>query len=227
MNIKRIFLNEKTAPVLLPIFLKLDNILYKLISRTSVLANNNKHPKHNIIKYEQWFIDKLDVNEIVLEVGSHSGEMSKQLATKADKVIAVEIEQNLYARAIIENSHEKILYICGDATKIDMSSFEISTLALSNVLEHIKERDLFLKKLINSIKWKNTPRFLIRVPMATRDWVTILKKQMNINYFLDPTHYTEYSEKELKEEIERSGLKIKSWDIKFGESFIECTTNEG
>ena len=56
-------------------------------------------------------------------------------------------------------------------TKID----KVSKVTLSNVLEHIEKRTSFLKKLIDAFEDKDI-KFLIRVPLITRDWLPVYKK---------------------------------------------------
>ncbi len=58
---------------------------------------------------------------------------------------------------------------------------------------------------------------LLRVPMLSRDWLTMYKKEHGYEYRLDPTHYIEYTLPDLKEEINQSGWVIKSYSIQFGE----------
>lgn len=200
----------------------MDSILYKLISRMGILANNGVHPKRDIIQYEKWFLSKLEKDEHVLEVGSHRGEMSVHMASKVSLVIAVELIEELHQYSKTHNFRDNIEYILSDATKHDFSNYKISTIVLSNVLEHIEDRENFLKNLTNQINWKGEPRFLIRVPMITRDWVSPFKKSLGVDYFLDPTHYIEYTSKELHDEIERSGLCITHLETMFGESYLEC-----
>lgn len=220
--VKKIFLNRFFAKRTIRFFLKLDSVLYKLISRLSILANEGVHPKKDIIKYEEWFLSKLRPNETVLEVGSHKGEMSQALARHVNKVFAIEINKNLHDYSKRHKSSKNINYINADATKYDFSDMKVNTVVLSNVLEHIEERNRFLKDLIDRVHWEESPRFLIRVPMITRDWLAVYKKRIGVTYFLDPTHFIEYDHSTLNSEISNAGLIINDLKVEYGESYLEC-----
>lgn len=220
--VKRIFLNKFTSQFLLPLALRFHNTLYKLISRLSVLYCDGTHPKHEIIHYEKWFIDHLGGARDVLEVGSHTGKMSNILKDHVSSVTGIEIIESLVEKANKNCSAENVKFIHADATTYDFQGQSFDLVILSNVLEHIEHREEFLKKLIQNINWNNNPSFLIRVPLITREWLPVFKKNMGIDYRLDPTHYTEYTEQELKDELSASGLEIDSFDIRFGEAFIVC-----
>ncbi|MCD4780946.1 MAG: class I SAM-dependent methyltransferase, partial [Candidatus Omnitrophica bacterium] len=83
---------------------------------------------------------------------------------------------------------------------------------LSNVLEHIDERVKFLKRLREM-----APQFLIRVPMINRDWITLYKKEVGLDYRLDKDHYIEYTLETFEDELSKAGLQIQEYGIQFGE----------
>ena len=91
---------------------------------------------------------------------------------------------------------------------------------LSNVLEHLKDRKQFLNKIkrLGNI-------LLIRVPMINRSWLPLYIKQLNLEYRLDSSHYIEYTFESFKSEIESVGLKIISYEIKFGEIWARISSN--
>lgn len=223
--IKRVFLNPAVAPIFLPFILRLHNLITKLIARLSILSNNGVHPKHKILRYKEWFIAKISEDDVVLEVGSHLGAMSVVLAKKAKSVIAVEILEKLVEQAKIINSRENIEYITADVTQHDFSDYKINRIILSNVLEHIEKRIDFLKSLVSKLCADSSVEILIRVPLITRDWLPVFKKEMGIDYRLDPTHYIEYTEEELRKEIEAAGLSITSFEVRFGEAYLVCVKN--
>jgi len=53
--------------------------------------------------------------------------------------------------------------------------------------------------------------------MINRDWLTYYKKEMGIEYRLDPTHRIEYTMESLREELEKAGLSIEKVSVQFGE----------
>ena len=106
---------------------------------------------------------------------------------------------------------ENIKYICGDATKFDFGD-KFDTIILSNILEHIDNRHDFLLKI-----QKLANKFLIRVPLLNRDWLTYYKKELGVEYRLDLTHQVEYTLESLTQELEKAGLGIERASIQFGE----------
>jgi SAM-dependent methyltransferase len=223
MRIKSLIINKLSASILLKPLLLLDNKIYKLISRLSVIYNNGEHPKHSIINYTNWFIANTQAEDIIYEIGSHQGQMSRALSNHVKRIYAIEIDPNSYEVAIKKKiSKSNIKFILGDATKTTPPKDKIDKIILSNVLEHINDRIPFLKSIIDNCDWKNEVKVLIRVPLITRDWVSCYKKQLGLYYFLDPTHFIEYTEEELRKEIDAAGLKIKSFKVHFGEAYVSC-----
>ncbi len=59
--------------------------------------------------------------------------------------------------------------------------------------------------------------FLIRVPQLDRDWLTYYKRELGVEYLLDPTHKIEYTMASLSRELKQAGMSIKRASIQFGE----------
>lgn len=204
-------------------FLRLHTFAYERASRWSIIAENGEHPKHKILRYKEWFIERCNSSWNVLEVGSHTGVFSFALAKKVKQIYAIEIMEKMIKQAIKIHSRENIQYICADATQYDYSSCEpIDCVVLSNVIEHIDDRVSFLKKLIANIPWREASikRFLIRVPMLEREWIAVYKKEQKIPYLLDKTHFVEYTKEQLCAELQSVGMSIVDLDIRFGEAYI-------
>jgi predicted RNA methylase len=221
---KKIILNIYVARLLIKPLLVFHQVLHKLISRLSIILNNGKHPKMEIMNYMEWFVSKVNSDETVLDVGSHHGEMVKALSRKAKQVIGIEIVKKNFELAKKINMGPNITYLYGDATEYQFEPQQkIDCVTLSNVLEHIEHRVHFLKSLKEKIPWRNSQiKILIRVPMIDRDWLTIYKKNMGIDYRLDPTHYVEYTFEQFSEEIKSANLKLAYYHIKFGEIYAVC-----
>ncbi len=207
----------------LKLLLRLDNILYKLITISAIENNKGLHPKQEIIKYEKWFIDQINEDHIVLDIGSNLGQMAKKMSSKCKLVYGIEINENSVKIAKkLEESNLK--FFCADATLFDYKQLEsIDFITLSNVLEHIEDRVSFLKILIDKVNWNSKPQFLIRVPMIDREWKSVYKKQLGLEWRLDNTHFIEYSLNNFSEEMKASNIIIDSYSIKFGELFASCS----
>jgi hypothetical protein len=116
-------------------------------------------------------------------------------------------------------------FILGDATSYNCSNIKrISVVTLSNVLEHIEYRIEFLNRIIENLSWidEKNRRLLIRVPMMDRDWITIYKKNMGVEWRLDLTHYTEFTMNSFLEEMCKAGIIVLESEVKFGEIYAVC-----
>ncbi len=199
--------------IILKILTNLNNLTYRSISSLAIRANNGIHPKHEILNYHDFFLKNISNNDTVLDIGCGNGFVAYDVSQKAKKVIAIDIIEKNIKQAKEKFSHENLTYILGDATKFNFKE-KINVIILSNVLEHIERRIEFLKK-IKAL----APKILIRVPLITRDWLAVYKKQQGFEYRLDETHFIEYTEEEFKEEMEKAGLSIDKYYIKFGELY--------
>lgn len=226
--IKKLILNKFFANILLIPLLKLHNFLYKLISSYASIDNNGIHPKHNILKYKEWFYDKIDEKSIVIDIGCNTGSLPCILSQKAQFVYGVEIVKKHILKAKEENQKDNIEFICADATTFDYTTIQaIDYITLSNVLEHIEDRIDFLKKIITKMNWRTENKvLLIRVPMIDRDWLSVYKKEKGVEYRLDLTHFTEYTFDQFKEELSNAGLFIEQYEVKFGEIYAMCKVND-
>ena len=81
-------------------FLRLNTVTYKIISVMSIAYNNGIHPKHEIIKYKEWFLKNINSNDVVLDIGSNTGSLPKFLSEKAINVYGIEIEKKTLCKKV-------------------------------------------------------------------------------------------------------------------------------
>jgi len=223
--IKKIIINKFFAKKFLKSILVLDKYIYFLIGQYSSLYYDGKHPKHEILKYQEWFCKQLNKDFRVIDVGSNTGTMAEKMSKKVKKVYGIEINETLHQKAL-KRKNSNLTFICADATKFDYNTIEkIDCVTLSNVLEHIEDRVLFLNTLKQNIQWAGQSQFLIRVPMIDRHWVVILKKNLGVEYRLDPTHFTEYTKASFYKEMEACDLHVDSFEVRWGEIYATVRTN--
>ena len=197
------------------LFIKLDNYLYHKISTLSINMNNGVHPKHRILGYHEYFLNKIENISKILDVGCGTGEVAFDISKKAQKVVAIDINKKKIESAKRSFSRDNLTFIAGDATDYNFNE-RFDYIILSNLLEHIKDRQAFLKKVKNFGLF-----FLIRVPMINRSWLTIYKKELGFEYRLDKTHYIEYTLETFKNELNSASLEIIDYRIQFGEIWAE------
>ena len=213
------------SKILIKPILKMHGICYKLAGNMSIQLNNGEHPKHKIIQYKEWFLNNIGNKTVVLDIGCNTGLMPEVISEKATFVYGIEIEEKHVEIARKLRKKDNIEFICADAATYDYSKcIPIDIVTLSNVLEHIEDRVIFLQKLVKKIKWNdnNNKQLLIRVPMIDRDWITVYKRELGIEYRLDRTHFIEYTFEEFRDELAQNKIEIKSHFIKFGEIYAIC-----
>ncbi len=191
--------------------LKMHSFSYKLISFLSIKYEDGLHPKHRLIGYHEFFMHNVGKEDSVLDIGCGNGSLAKDVAQCAKSVMGIDFDPKVIDKAKRKNSAPNVEYKVGDATK-DLSNQKFDVIIMSNVLEHIEHRVEFLKKIRPLAN-----KFLFRVPMIDREWVTLYKKELGVDYRLDTTHFTEYTWQQFKSEFEQAGYSIESHSVQFGE----------
>ncbi len=193
------------------VLLKLHSFLYLKINIAATNLNNGLHPKHRIMKYHQYFIANIEESSKILDIGCGIGAVANSIAKKAGFVLACDINRKSLEIAKKTFKKDNLKFIYANATSYKFNeSFDY--IILSNVLEHIEERIMFLKKIKPLAKY-----MFIRVPMINRSWLPFYKKELSIEYRLDSSHYIEYTFDTFQKEIKNAGLQIYSYSIQFGE----------
>ena len=201
----------KIYEILARFALKLHNFSYRLASKFAIMAEGGLHPKHRLMNYHKFFLDNVNSEDVILDIGCGNGALTYDLAQKAKKVVGIDLKEENIKIAKKKYSAPNIEYAVGDARSYNFNE-KFDVVVLSNVLEHIEDRVEFLKKLKLL-----APKILIRVPMINRDWITLYKKELGVEWRLDKTHYIEYTLESFEEELEKAGLKLEKHSIQFGE----------
>ena len=112
--------------------------LYKVITILSIKYENGIHPKHDLLKYKEWFLNLLNNEDVVLDIGSNTGNMPILFSKKCKKIYGIEIEKIHHNIAIERTKNiENIELFNSDATTFDYKNIDkISVVTLSNVLTY-------------------------------------------------------------------------------------------
>jgi SAM-dependent methyltransferase len=185
--------------------LRLHDRLYFFTLGTIKIYEKSKggiHPKHWVTDFHNFFVRNVEPSDSVLEVGCAYGHVSSAVAEKAEHVVAIDIRPEAIEEAKGQFNRENLVFACSDFLSFpEEDKFDV--VILSNVLEHIEERIPFLRKASRIGKI-----LLVRVPAFDRDWLVPYKKSLGLEWRLNRDHKLEYTERELREEIEKAGLKI-------------------
>ena len=200
---KLVLSNKKILRQGLKFFLYLNNFSYRQAGIWA-MKYYGIHPKHLFNTYHSFFLDNINPDDSVLDFGCGKGELTLDIAKKAKRVAAYDMNEETIEYAKRFNSQDNIHYFLGDATK-DMPDEKFDVIVSSNVLEHLKDPVEHLKKLKIIAN-----KLLLRIPNIDRGWLVEVKKDLGVNYFLDPQHYREYTELSIADELNKAGWKITS-----------------
>jgi SAM-dependent methyltransferase len=207
----------------LRLLFRLDGQLYSLQGLKAVEYGGGVHTKHRHTRYHDFFVDRIRSGEKVLDVGCGIGAVAYDLAEKRGaQVVGIDLNANSIAEARQRHSHPKVEYMVGNVLQ-DLPEGSFDVVILSNVLEHLRERPIFLRRVR---KLTQTSRFLIRVPLFERDWRIPLKRELGVEYRLDPTHEIEYTQESFAAEQSAAGLRITHQEIRWGEIWVEATPDD-
>ena len=186
------------------------------------------HPKHRLTRYHDFFLERIRPGQSVLDLGCGLGVLATRLALEAGAtVVGLDMSRkNLdEARERTARAGASVRYVVGDIVDVAAgracegldAAFDV--LVLSNVLEHLPNRPRVLRGLVDRFAG---PRVLIRVPSFERDWRVPFKRELGVEWRLDPTHEIEHTREELRREIEGAGLRIEAFEQRWGEYFAEA-----
>lgn len=199
-----------------------DDLMHEL-EQTAIRYEGGIHPKHRVMGYHRFFIERIKAGEKVLDIGCGNGSVTFSLAEAGAIVTGIDINESLIQSARHRYKWANLSFIVGDATQVlPTGCFDV--VVLSNVLEHIDNRRHFLVTVHEKVRPK---RFLIRVPMINRDWTVPLRKELGMPYLSDPTHFLEYTRDGLEAELKDAGLIVESVEAIWGEFWIQARTSQG
>lgn len=210
------FLSEfRNAHDALVLLFAVEKSVYALQGQASKRYGEGIHTKHKHIQYHEFFVAHIRRGERVLDVGSGNGFLAYDIASQVPdvRVYGVELSKDNVAFAKKHYQRENLSFVQGDIL-YDMPHEHCDVVTMSNVLEHIEERVVLLKALLATVK---PQRFIIRVPMFERDWRVPLKKELGVDYRLDPTHCIEYTDEQFVQEMTAAGLRIMQSEYRWGE----------
>jgi 2-polyprenyl-3-methyl-5-hydroxy-6-metoxy-1,4-benzoquinol methylase len=209
--------NRRITQFLLKKAIQLHNYSYHKISEYASALEKDLHPKHTIMDYHRFFVERITSSDNVLDLGCGNGYLAYDIAEKAKRVTGIDIRPKNIDKAKARFQRPNLSFMVGDATTETFPQ-RFDAIVLSNVLEHIEKRVEFLKKLKGI-----SSKIIFRVPMINRDWTAMYKKIHGYEYRLDDTHFIEYTLETLLAELAEAGWKLDYYQINWGEIWGEMT----
>jgi SAM-dependent methyltransferase len=196
-----------------------DDLLQGEIDQLAIRRDGGVHPKHRLTRYHDFFVERVERGERVLDVGCGKGELAHDLAERGGaSVVGIDVLPEKIAFARERFAHPRVEYVEADVYGFE-SGKPFDAVVLSNVLEHLAEREALLRRIVTVAR---PARLLIRVPAFDRHWHVPLRRELGVPYFSDPTHETEYVAETLRAELEGAGLELASLETRWGELWAEA-----
>jgi SAM-dependent methyltransferase len=199
--------------------LEIERVVSGQIDLAAVEYGDGVHVKHRLMKYHDFFVDRIRPGERVLDVGCGYGAVAHSIATRAGaRVTGIDLSAANIAQAQ-RMAGPNLTFVHGEAPR-DLKWEHFDVVVLSNVLEHVEARPDFLQQLRD----KASPsRLLIRVPMSDREWRVPLRAELGLFHYSDPTHFTEYTRGGFEREMAEAGFVITHLQVNWGEIWAEVT----
>lgn len=189
--------------------------LEHVINERALAHGGGEHPKHRLMRYHDFFVERIADGDRVLDVGCGYGAVARSIARARPRstVIGVDNDKGRLGQARAADNPSNLSFVEADATRaVPPGPWDV--VVLSNVLEHIAEREGFLRALIATTR---AGRFLIRVPLFERDWKMPMRCEVGANYYSDPDHKIEPMLSEFRSETRSAGLAIDELVTPWGE----------
>lgn len=171
-------------------------------------SNYPIHPKH-LIPSGIWFGRYLNKKDVVLDLGSNSGQLSLKIASRVKQVIGLDIDRGLIEiakREAQKNKIKNVRFLSFDANnKLPFKNNFFDKVICSDVLEHLEKRDFALSEIKRVLKGSG---FLLLVTDNPDTSWKRLQKSSGLPYYADPDHKYEYPKKEILTKLEKNRFKI-------------------
>lgn len=200
--------------------LRLRDRLDWVINERAMAYGGAEHPKHRLTGYHQFFIERIQNGDRVIDVGCGYGAVARSIARTHPQCVVTGIDQDRsrLSQALAADNPINLSFVEGDATcKLPQGPWHV--VVLSNVLEHIDQRVGFLQKLQ---KATGASRFLIRVPLFEREWQMALRRELGVDFRSDPDHKIEHELSVFIAEITQAGLFAVELRTQWGEIWADC-----
>lgn len=195
------------------ILIKKIDILSAIACRLTVLTGKSKyriHPKH-LVAEKLWIEKMLNKKDVVLDLGSGTGQTSLKIAYRTKKVVGLEIDLKLLEiakQSALSKKIKNISFIKGDANeRLPFKSNTFDKVLCSDVLEHLNKREEAVKEIYRVLKKPGIAFFVTDNPNTS--WKN-LQKSVGLFYYADLDHKYEYPKMEILRLLEENNFMIET-----------------
>jgi SAM-dependent methyltransferase len=166
------------------------------------------HPKHLLGSPSQyWYLPHLDPQDIVLDVGCGNAMHTIACAARCREIYGFDYDSQQLRIGWTKAESESISNIHlseGNAeTRWNFPDGYFDKVLLLDVLEHLNQRDFVLqetKRVLKGDGW-----LILSVPNRETSWKR-LRREAGLFAYADEDHKVEYTRKEIRQELARSGF---------------------
>lgn len=204
--------------------LQIETDLHGLIDETAMAYGGGVHVKHRLMRYHDFFVDRIRKGERVLDIGCGYGAVAHSIAERSGAdVVGIDLDPANVAAARQMFPHPRLTFVQGEAPR-DLPDDRFDVVVASNVLEHVERRVEFLREVQARV---GASRWLVRVPMFNRDWHPALRRELGLFPYCDPTHFTEYTGESFESEMAEAGFALRHLQVNWGEIWAEVAPRAG
>lgn len=155
----------------------------------------------------------------VLDLGCGSGDLSVRMAQRVGRVVGVDHDPGIIARAAAHHQAPNLRFLHMDALAyLRQGHDRFDVLVLSHVLEHLDGPEGFLAAFKDHFRW-----FYIEVPDFDKTFLNHYRLAVgNKLVHTDDDHVSEFDRDELNAILERVGLEVVDAQYRFGVQQLWC-----
>jgi SAM-dependent methyltransferase len=188
--------------------------VYRELDLAAIAYDDGVHPKHRLTRYHDFFVERVQPGDVVLDIGCGKGELAHDLVVRGGaSVVGVDHDPGHLAFARSHFVDERLEFHAGNVLDC-LPAGHFDVVVMSNVLEHLGPRVEFLRYVLESAQ---PERILVRVPLFERDWTVPLKDEVGLRAYWDADHEIEYDEQLFRSELFEAGCDVPELLIRWGE----------
>ena len=157
--------------------------VYGQLDRAAIAYDDGVHAKHRLTRYHDFFVERVEPGERVLDVGSGKGELAYDLVVRSGaEVVGIDHDPAHLEFARARFVHDRLEFVGGDA----LERLSGGPLRRRRPLERARAPRAARRVPPFAVASAAPRRVLIRVPTYARDWTVPLKEEVGLLSSLGP-----------------------------------------